>query len=753
MIKIKSTSEAAKNGGKVETYFSDTSSDTSRVVRPLQFIPRDDGTVDFVPLTTVTSDENNPNVSYDFVPFSPKKEISEKKILTPRVENAIEKIFSPKAETTPKAETAPKVEPAEFEVENAAPEAETIEPEVETAPEVEAAPEVETAPEVKVLKVETSLNREVPEAQTSPNVEVPKNDVAPEETINFPLLAGSPKNVSLEESRVEPLEASIHQVEFPDESRISESLKNDSSQTLCSPSKVSELKTQINKQELTQLDAQITEQEDLIEFLNAQLNTAESNLITLRCKKDAIVEEENERLGALQVDSILKVPSKDEEIEKLTVKIEQLRERSAKWKSMSSAKTPAARVSTSTIVIETNELLKLHEDTKTMKDLEVEVARLQGEMEKVQDLNDSLKDLLKGEAEMESKTQQKSQVLEIMNERLGTILKDEDIREGELQKLRESKQALVLGLQEVREKALMETIEHENTLDELNMVKKEMEEKDVYFRLERHSLKKKHRAEMDMKEEMIDDLEKKILVLENTQHILFRHDETSKNTIQNITAFLTSLNKVFEAELKEDGVSPKFEVETNTVFDKEMQRQVVQLESGVVKLKMENAMLQANAEEAKQASNRTTRVLDVMRESIETEESSPQIVLDMKSQLREQQDLVNELLSKRGCRNIAHKLNGGISTLSCLLEAAIFGNTAAFDPKTISEISSPDGAFGFDRSMAILQEQKGRVREEVMDELKDEVKEELNQLHMELTHVQKENEALKLSLKSVVRRM
>ena len=74
---------------------------------------------------------------------------------------------------------------------------------------------------------------------------------------------------------------------------------------------------------------------------------------------------------------------------------------------------------------------------------------------------------------------------------------------------------------------------------------------------------------------MINDLEKKILVLENAQQILLRHDETSKSIIQNITAFLTFLNNSFESEMKEDGMPPKMEVDANTVNDKEMQRLVV----------------------------------------------------------------------------------------------------------------------------------------------------------------------------------
>ena len=58
----------------------------------------------------------------------------------------------------------------------------------------------------------------------------------------------------------------------------------------------------------------------------------------------------------------------------------------------------------------------------------------------------------------------------------------------------------------------------------------------------------------DEKGEMIDSLEKKILVLENTHHIVFRHEKSSKKTIQNITTFLTSFSAVFEAEMNEDGV-------------------------------------------------------------------------------------------------------------------------------------------------------------------------------------------------------
>ena len=106
---------------------------------------------------------------------------------------------------------------------------------------------------------------------------------------------------------------------------------------------------------------------------------------------------------------------------------------------------------------------------------------------------------------------------------------------------------------------------------------------------------------------MINDLEKKILVLENAQQILLRHDETSKSIIQNITAFLTSLSNSFESEMKEDVVPPKMEVDANTVNDKEMQRLVVKLDEGVAKLKMENTKLKENVEKANQASNRTTR--------------------------------------------------------------------------------------------------------------------------------------------------
>ena len=58
----------------------------------------------------------------------------------------------------------------------------------------------------------------------------------------------------------------------------------------------------------------------------------------------------------------------------------------------------------------------------------------------------------------------------------------------------------------------MQTIEHKNTFELLNMVKKEMEEKDANYRLERHNLKKKGCADIEKKEEMINDLEKKILV-------------------------------------------------------------------------------------------------------------------------------------------------------------------------------------------------------------------------------------------------
>lgn len=661
----------------------------------------------------------------------------------------MKKIFSPKVETSTKVE--------HFEVETT---------------NVVTSPKLETSPKPEVLKLKTPkayncLTVETPAVvETSPEnkpcltivTEIsPKNESAPEstiyqsnkeqETVQFPLFAGYPKDEAVEESYVEDVNTSVHQVELLNESKINETLMNETPQEQNLSSSKSEITTQLKQQELGQINAQINEQEDLINFLNAQLNSAENNLIVLQMKKDAILEEERKRNFVMQ-STIVQMPSKDEEIEKLTAKIEQLRTRSAKWKSMSVEKEPETLPS-STIVIEASELLRLRGEVKRVKVLEEEIAEGQAELEKLQVLNNELKQLLTSEGEMNNKLTQKTDILASLNERLDLILKEEDIREAELQSIKESKEALVLELQQVREKALMETIDRENTLDELNMVKKEMEEKDVNYRLERHNLKKKARADMDEKYEMIDDLEKKILVLESTQHILFRHDESSKKTIQNITTFLTSLNAVFEAEMKEDGVSPKLDIEVSTVFDKEMQRQVVKLESGIVKLKMENAMLKSNMEEANQSSKRTTRVLDVLRESMEPDASSPQIIKDMKEQLREQQDLVNQLFSKKGCRNIADKLNGGISTLICLLEAAIFGNAKLFDAKVISDVSSPDGQFGFDRSYAILQEQKNRVRDEVEEELKEEVKEELNYLHTELMNVQKENEALRLTLNVV----
>ena len=205
-------------------------------------------------------------------------------------------------------------------------------------------------------------------------------------------------------------------------------------------------------------------------------------------------------------------------------------------------------------------------------------------------------------------------------------------------------------------------------------------------------------------------------------------DELSdlRNLLDNATKKKSVLKKGLQAKDEELGATKE-----------EFQKRLSDLQSNIISMKEEKLELKTNLRKVEEMEKRTRRVLAVLQETSESEDSAPQIILDMKEHLREQQGVVCHLreICDEGNHIFVDKLSDGINISLCFLEAAVFGN-AIVSPKSVSGIdhwneSSP---------IAILEAQKKIMRNEIKLEMKRERDQELLSLDSELAYLKRQNE-------------
>ncbi len=560
--------------------------------------------------------------------------------------------------------------------------------------------------------------------------------------------------------------------------------------TLKSKLQESNKEIQIGASKVSQMTLQMKQQEEQINHLQDQLNSAHASIRNTasleellksmasdRKEKDRTDEDYNLKLKEVQmekealkkeqiklreeadksVSAIQRVmadvtASKEEEIKDLTDELKELREKVKLMQNSSFESQPS--LDTSEVIsaeVEDSELMKLREEVSKNVDLMDQLAALQTELNKSLLLNKEMREKVdNNESDLRAELEKALATNKELEDKLRNIESkmNETRSESENDKLNLQKELDILREQNVELVTVIagEKAEADKVLQDL---KDKTTERGKTLSM---MLESEERSGMIIEEmkKRIEDMDKQIEKhkdeLMSVEDVL-KAAKVSHEREQKLEDELSELRSLLDntmknkASLRNQLQSKEEELDTKT---KNFQQKLYSLQSQIISMKEEKLELKASLRKAEDAVSRTNRVLAVMQETSETEGSAPQIVLDMKEHLREQLDLVNQLREKSNdAENSRYfeKLSDGINTSICLLEAAIFGNSIV-SPKSVPGIAR----WNESSAVAILEAQKKCMRSELELELKQEQDQELVSLSSELALVKKKNDEYKRML-------
>ena len=406
-----------------------------------------------------------------------------------------------------------------------------------------------------------------------------------------------------------------------------------------------------------------------------------------------------------------------------------------------------------TVNVEGSELAKLRKDAMKCNELEERAAYAVDQLEEVKAMNDELERLVE-ESKEKFKNLEDAQALAVTHTKAATdemasleIIEDlqkenavleETIvsmeaatkKEGESLRLQIEKiVAEVVELknelkksQSEKEKLLPFIVQAENTIGALLEEKDELEERYKSLESEAETLK----LQASTAEQ----------VLETAKGVHAREHKLEEE-LSGLSGLLDSA-MAEKHKIKEYLASKTEEMKTQ---NGKLESKLQNLQMEVIEMKEEKMALKTQVREAENALVRSNRIMSLMQETADTEGTASHAIMDLKDQLREQQDLHAKLryCCDENASFMIDKLNAKVHTTLCLLETGVLCISSDLSAKSIAQFdfssnTSPKEQL-LESSLNIQRAQNDRISKSI-EELRTEKDQETAILGMELASLQ-----------------
>ena len=394
--------------------------------------------------------------------------------------------------------------------------------------------------------------------------------------------------------------------------------------------------------------------------------------------------------------------AKDAQIEVLTNEVGELKEQVRLWKIKN--KGALDRSSVMPVIVEQCDLKRLRDEadkcrvlTEDIQILRTELEESKSKMHQLQNNSDSKEKIKKFRSTIDK--------LQKENVKLDIQLKNNYIySEKEISKAKDTSSQEVAEYEKRVSVILEEKMKLTETIAKLKKQNKHYKDEVKNSEDVLRAVKGAHKREQKLEEELSE------------LHNLFDNATKQKTSLKN------------DLRQKDDEIEH---------LKKDFHQRLISLQSQINELKAENCEITMNATKAEDTAKRTCRVLALMEEAGGSEDSAPQIVLDMKENLREHLDVMDRL--RQSCNDGDHhyleKMTDGINTTLCLLEAAVY-RTSLFSQKGVSDIKH----WGESTSKEIANIQNQMMRNEVEVEIREEKEQEILLLNLELNRFKRKSE-------------
>jgi len=363
-----------------------------------------------------------------------------------------------------------------------------------------------------------------------------------------------------------------------------------------------------------------------------------------------------------------------------------------------------------TVSVNEEELLNLRKNAKRCATLDEQITAVRYELDNANVQNEQLRqhitELKLSEEENQSLREElmiAQETLQLRKEESNNQMNELEVSNDDMSSLIENMKEQMSQKEEIREKLLPEMIEQERTISALLKEIKSKQEKITHLE-----------ADLDTAAE----------VLQTAKTVHARE--------QRLEDELTDLRLLLEKEMAEKGMLKK---EVNSQKDLEAKLKSLRME--IIEMKEEKLTLKTKVQVAETSLERSNRIMSLMQETSDTDGTACQAVLDLKEQLREEQDLhdqLNQLCSNDG-HMIVQKLSRKVHTTLCLLETGVLGVSGRANKTSLSKFDFSVGTSPkeelLERSLKIQRVENDRIRKNIA-EIKSAKDEESNAFETEL---------------------
>jgi len=340
---------------------------------------------------------------------------------------------------------------------------------------------------------------------------------------------------------------------------------------------------------------------------------------------------------------------------------------------------------------------------------------------------DLTKSLVKANETMESLKKKYAQQMNEIQKRLDAINHEKTEMENEIKTLQQVKeeqadqyQKMEENLVSVKEQSTKDIVEREKTIDSLLKSKSKLQS-------EFDTMQK----QMESYKDQLSNVEEVI----NAAKDAHAREQNLENELNELTILLDNAMKSKDA-LRDDFHTQKEKLNNkNNDFD----HRISQLQTEILSTKEERLTLKTKLRESQDALEHNKRLLSLLQETNEMEDSAPLIVLDMKEQLRAQKSLANEI--RHRCDEdgniMIDQLNDRINNTLCLLHTAIFGNMNSIS-NSGGEAQGPNNhdrshlSISMRERMSILKAENEKMRKDIEEEVRGDLEGEVTKLHSDL---------------------
>ncbi len=438
----------------------------------------------------------------------------------------------------------------------------------------------------------------------------------------------------------------------------------------------------------------------LVEFSNLRdkVKAIEEERDALLMEKMETQQESDKAIAAIQRVMADGAARHESVLEEYELKIKTMSNENALLKKKLDPTYDASGSEAATVTVKQEDWDIVNKDAKRCVGLEEEIANVKNDLDEARTRNDELEVDLEASKEelrdLHEKLDESKSIINQLELQVTAQFEDLEAENADMSALIDDMKDELKQKQDSHEKMLPEMIEQERTISALISEKEKMEEK-------------------------ISFLEDEVALFKEQSSTATEVLRTAKNVHvreQKLEDELSDLRVLFEKEIAGKAVLRK---EISSL--KLQQTKLKTLRMEVIEMKEEKLALKTRVREVETLLERSNRIMSLMQETSDAEGTACQAIVDLKDQLREEQELHNEL--RRCCDKygltVIDKLSQKAHTTLCLLETGVLGvtgdsNATAMAMFDFSKDASPKEQL-LEKSLMIQRTENERIRKNIAE--------------------------------------